>query len=250
MASQHGQRPARRARTATGPGGRSPLQLWAADKPHQAAIQVAQQRLRAERPELQASARTIAQATGLLRRMLTASGCPARQAFVIEHENPGRGASQVVTINRQMGVALHPRRWDVGTVAHEAAHIVHIHHAGWNPLASQRDERRHGPDFARHYAAALNVASPGAGASFLRHYEDAVATVGNYRRTVLKLPRDFAGSGLTADPGPPRSRLADKPALPRRAVWVPERARGRPQRSRQATDGRPEPGRGLELEQE
>jgi hypothetical protein len=145
-------------------------------------------------------------------------------------------------MNGQLGVALHPRRWDVGTVAHEAAHILHIHHAGWNPRTAQRDERRHGPDFARHYAAALDVAFPGAGASFLRHYEDALATVGNYRRTVLKLPRDFAGSGPTADPGPRPSRPADNTAL--------RRAGDRPRRSHQVTASWLELQPGLEPGQE
>lgn len=98
----------------------SPFQLWAASKPHQAAIQVAQRRLRHERPELGASAGSIPQATGLLRWMLTTCGYPASRAgraFVIQHENPGRGVSQVVTMDGQMGVALHPQRWDIGTLA-------------------------------------------------------------------------------------------------------------------------------------
>jgi 8-oxo-dGTP diphosphatase len=91
-------------------------------------------------------------------------------AFVARHPHPERMASNPSFLNGQPGVALHPDRWDYGTVAHEAAHhaVMEAHAAG--PSEWQPDEQVHGPEWAGHYAQGLNRISGGAGDDFLEHH--------------------------------------------------------------------------------
>ena len=178
----------------------SPLSAWAADQPHKAAIRLAQDRLRQDRPELterleepeEFSLLGTSYGGGrLLRTMLAAGGYPAeqaRRAFVLQHHDPRHRASNVAAMGSAIGARLHRDRFDVGTLAHEAGHMLHSHQAGWDPSEQRADEEIHGPDFARHYATALNAACPGSGDDFLHYHQDALALVSNYRKRVHGLP--------------------------------------------------------------
>lgn len=176
----------------------SPLKAWAESKPHQAAVRLAQDETREAHPELieyagdQDPEGFSEQAGATLRRMLEAGGYPpgkAERSFVMRHPEPDRNSSSVVMMGTRTGVALHPLRWDHGTLAHEAAHIIANHHAGIDSRGIQGDEIRHGPHFARAYAGTLNTLSPGAGDDFARHHQDALRLVSNYRSRVHNLPR-------------------------------------------------------------
>jgi 2'-5' RNA ligase len=183
-----------------------PWHGWAVDQPHKAVIWHAQSRVRDDHPEL---TRPLpppdadgfsAEGHALLKKALTAGGYPpgrADRSFVLAHDAPDEnGTSQVAMIGSRMGIALHPRSWDPGTVAHEAAHLLDIHQHGRDPVQAARvpDEEMHGPEFAGHYATALNAISPGAGDGFLRHHADSMALVGNFRARVHGLPREYPGS--------------------------------------------------------
>jgi 2'-5' RNA ligase len=194
---------------------------WAGDQPHKAVISQAQGNLREEHPELTrpldnryeeefSIGRNLGsrEGTNALRSILRSAGHPqAETAWVGPHPSP-RGSSQVAVDDRgNLGAVLLPSRWDLGTVAHEGAHLVHAHHAGIDLAAMARgdhpdgeiksgvpDHVMHGPEFARHYADALDVLSPGAGDDFLRHRQAAVGLIGNVRARFHKLPREFEGS--------------------------------------------------------
>lgn len=183
-----------------------PWHGWAIDQPHKAVIWHAQSRVRDDHPELTAplpppdAEGFSAEGHSLLKRALTAGGYPpgrADRSFVLAHGAPDEnGTSQVAMIGSRMGIALHPRSWDSGTVAHEAAHLLDISQHGRDPVQAARvpDEEMHGPEFAGHYATALNAISPGAGDDFLRHHADSMALVGNFRYRVHGLPREYPGS--------------------------------------------------------
>jgi 8-oxo-dGTP diphosphatase len=199
----------------------SPWVEWTAALPHQAVIQRAQEEFREDHPELTEPlddhadsgsffhGRESEEGTRLLRSVLRAAGHPeADRAWVTPHAHPERRVSQIVVDagTGAPGVALHPDRYNRQTLAHEAAHLVHAHQGGvdWRSLAQGRaggeevdtgipDHVMHGPEFARHYADALDRMSPGSGADFMRRHAEAVATVGNARHRVHGLPRDFGG---------------------------------------------------------
>jgi 8-oxo-dGTP diphosphatase len=184
-------------------GAAQPWMQWAgSDQPDKAVIWHAQQRTREDHPEL---TERLPEPEGegfsregeaILHRALAAGGYPpghAERTFVMMHQRPDdRGTSQVAMIGNRTGVAIHPDSWHAGTVAHEGAHLLDIWHRNVNPLKPQTDREKHGPQFAAHYATALNAISPGAGDDFLRHHTDAVQLVGNYRARVHGLPRDFS----------------------------------------------------------
>jgi 8-oxo-dGTP pyrophosphatase MutT (NUDIX family)/2'-5' RNA ligase len=183
-----------------------PWHNWAADQPHKAVIWHAQSRVRDDHPELTSplpppdAEGFSAEGHALLKKALTAGGYPpgrAERSFVLAHGAPDdNGTSQVAMIGSRMGIALHPRSWDPGTVAHEAAHLLDIRQHGRDPVQSARvpDEEMHGPEFAGHYATALDAISPGSGDDFLRHHADSMALVGNFRARVHGLPREYPGS--------------------------------------------------------
>jgi hypothetical protein len=102
----------------------------------------------------------------LVERILVRLGYPpalAWGAFVARHPDPSRGVSSPSWLNGKPGVALHPGRWDYGTVAHEAAH----HMKKWENAEAVNedtgDEGTHGQQWAGHYARALNRLSKSAG---------------------------------------------------------------------------------------
>jgi 2'-5' RNA ligase/ADP-ribose pyrophosphatase YjhB (NUDIX family) len=194
---------------------------WTADRPHQAVIQRAQERFREDHPELTEPlddhadpdsffhGRESAKGTELLRSVLRSAGHPdAARAWAAPHARPERRVSQIAVDAETgaPGVVLHPERYNRATLAHEAAHLVHAHQTGvdWRALAQGGavgdeietgipDHVMHGPEFARHYARALDQMSPGSGADFMRRHAEAVTTVGNARHRVHGLPRDFGG---------------------------------------------------------
>lgn len=92
----------------------------------------------------------------------------ADEAFVIRHPNPDARKSQVVfdSDTGAPGVALHEDRWDIGTLAHEAAHHMDLHTSGLDPLVNHSDEVKHGQSFADHYQRALEVVHPEAAKFF------------------------------------------------------------------------------------
>lgn len=93
-----------------------------------------------------------------LRAVLHAAGHPrANDAFVIRHQDPAARKSQVVMDpeTRAPGVALHPDRWDWGTLAHEAGHILQAHADGREIDQLPTPEQKHGPEFLHHYSEAL-----------------------------------------------------------------------------------------------
>lgn len=210
------------------PGSWSPLKAWAATEPHRAAVRIAKDDLQAERPELTAPldvrdddefafAQDYDSRPGgeMLRRMLTAGGYPPEKtakAFVAPHTRPDWNTSQVISRDGHQGVMLlRPDHWSAGTLAHEAGHMLHIHHAGIDMSryshpedqqapARMDDAVMHGPEFARHYATALEAVSPGAGAAFLAHHANALALIGNYRKRVHGLGPAEAAAG--PDPAP------------------------------------------------
>lgn len=151
--------PARNART-TG------QQRTAARHPNDNAMADAQEWMRARLPEL-TNAKVFMtkglpeneeKASEHLRAVLRAAGHPrADDAFVIRHEDPAARKSQVVMDpeTRAPGVALHPDRWDWGTLAHEAGHILHAHADGREIDQLPTPEQKHGPEFIHHYIEAL-----------------------------------------------------------------------------------------------
>lgn len=201
-----------RAKRAQGARGHWSPMDWAAENPHRAVTRIAQDSLAEQYPDL---ARTMQlpdehdiyqesmEGNRLLRRMLGRNGYPQREAaraFVMPHDHPEAGVSQpVLDEDGQPGVALLRSRFTPLILAHEAGHLLHVHHAGIDagPYSHRHgeeagsrmpDEAMHGPEFSRHFAGALDAISPGAGSDLLRHRADAAALVSNYRRRFHSLP--------------------------------------------------------------
>jgi 2'-5' RNA ligase/ADP-ribose pyrophosphatase YjhB (NUDIX family) len=198
----------------------APWMQWTAAEPHKAVIFRAQHSLREEHPELTepldhrdpddlAFMRNRDSETGsaALQEILRAAGHPkAETAWVAPHPDPKNVSQVAVDDKGNLGAVLLLSRWDLGTVAHEAAHLVHAHQTGIDLAAMARGEHEgseigtgvpdhvmHGPEFSRHLANALDVLSPGAGDGFLRHRQNAVGLIGNVRARFHKLPKEFEG---------------------------------------------------------
>lgn len=131
-----------------------------AARPHQAATAMAQKVLREQHPEVGNPLPYSEQkASQRLQGILEAHGHPgAADAFVMRHEEPGRGTSQVVhdADTGAVGVALHDRRYDYGTLAHEAGHILDIHRQGMDTGQHHEDDVVHGDGFRQGYHDALH----------------------------------------------------------------------------------------------
>ncbi|MGN6635999.1 MAG: GNAT family N-acetyltransferase, partial [Oryzihumus sp.] len=104
-------------------------------------------------------------------------------AFVARHPDPSRGRSNAAYLNGKPGVALHPDRWDYGTVAHETAHHTVMYRHAIGPNEPQTDEQVHGPEWSAAYARGLNVISPGAGDAFLHHKQHYLEEIGARGKT-------------------------------------------------------------------
>jgi hypothetical protein len=133
---------------------------YASENPHAAAIGQAQDHLRMHVPAYETALPDSEHEAGQsLQSMLRRGGHPrADEAFVVRHRDPRRGSSNVTydPDDRDIpGVALHPSRWDYGTLAHEAAHILHHHEIGRKPNEATPDEVMHGPDFVQHFKTTL-----------------------------------------------------------------------------------------------
>src|SRR5258708_6329936 len=128
-----------------------------------------------------------------LEHMLKTGGYPAEKAvsaFVSLHRDPdARSSNTAYDSEGRAGAALHPDRWDYGTLAHEAAHHITQQQNGWAfHDHSLGDSDIHGPQFAGNCAKTLGAISKGAGEDFLRHHADAVQLVRNYRARVHGMP--------------------------------------------------------------
>lgn len=129
-----------------------------------------------------------------LQHMLRTAGYPeheASRAWVTQRDD--RADASAVAYDpdeRSWGVALHPRRWDYGTLSHEAAHLVHNHAVGNDPMHGGRNDAfAHGAEFAHHYEGMIRQSfGPDAGDAFHQHYADSARLVSNYRRRVHGLP--------------------------------------------------------------
>lgn len=101
----------------------------------------------------------------------------------MKHPQSSWRQSQAFTSDGQPGVALHPNRWDYGTLAHEVAHHLHENELGYKP---RDDETAHGPDFVRHYQNVLKDFGKGAPEKLGEKYQEAL---GRIRAQGSQVPR-------------------------------------------------------------
>ena len=101
-------------------------------------------------------------ATRSFQHLLRRGGHPeADDAEAFKHPNPGWHQSQLGRGDvGQLTAAIHPDRWNYGTLAHETAHALHQLHTGEKPASL---EHAHDDDFMEHYRNVGNMLSPGAG---------------------------------------------------------------------------------------
>lgn len=149
---------------------------WAAARrePWHAAAQLAQEQTRWDHPRLTMqfprSHEGGDEMVGHILRYVGYKG-DTDGAFVSRHPRPENRTSNPAWLNGKPGVALHPDKWDYGTVTHEAAHHAVTYDHAAAPNEYQPDEQSHGPEWAGHYALGLNKISPGAGDDFLGHHQ-------------------------------------------------------------------------------
>ena len=190
------------------------VSLWGKDKPHTAVTQIAQSktafdhpRMHMQLPEPENDPHDFfpneSHVGGkVMEGMLQAAGFSpeqARGAFVVRHPE-GKSASNAAFRGSKMGAALHPHRWDYGTLAHETAHHWAIWKNAWAPNDHSLDDADiHGHDFTQAYSRTLNYLSPGAGDDYLRHHADASTLVGRYRKRVHGLSEELPGQRMEFD---------------------------------------------------
>lgn len=157
---------------------------WIREKPHAAAVSHAQEQASRQAPTMHMDLGSTDNATGAMRHMMSQGGHPkADDSFVMKHSNPNWGKSQAFHSEGEPGVALHPDRWDYGTLAHEVAHHLHEHELGHHPTS---DEEAHGPDFVRHYQHALNGFGRGASEILGEHYHKTLDQIQALHRQLPK----------------------------------------------------------------
>lgn len=125
---------------------------------HQRAVADAQNAVRLEYPTMHTEIWPGEDADDALRHMLKQHGHPRHEdAFVSIHDG-SRGFSSTAKDRETgaVGVVLHPARADYGTLAHEAAHLLHDHQTGRGFREPSPDESVHGIGFIQHYAALLD----------------------------------------------------------------------------------------------
>lgn len=147
---------------------------WAEAKrdPWHASTNLAQREVRQHHPKLTMPFPHGEEGDEMVGHMLRHAGYqgPTEGAFVARHPDPSKMTSNPSWLNGRPGVALHPQKWDYGTVAHEAAHHAVLYDHAIAPNTPQTDEQVHGPEWAGHYAQALNKLSKHAGDDFLYHH--------------------------------------------------------------------------------
>lgn len=191
---------------------------YAAESPHAAAIGQAQEHLRMHVPAYETSLPDSETEAGeSLQHMLRRGGHPrADEAFVTRHRDPRRGSSNVVydpDDQEVPGVALHPSRWDYGTLAHEAAHILHHREIGRQRHSATPDGVMHGHDFARHFQFTLGMVHRRAPEEFEKARTQALARIQDATGVGSQGARATKKAGLSTSPlAPPTlSRLALMP---------------------------------------
>lgn len=148
---------------------------WAKERPHGAAVSQAQEHVRRHHPTMEMELGSVEDATSSMQSMLRRNGHPAHdEGFVMRHPQDSWRQSQAFTSDGQPGVALHPNRWDYGTLAHEVAHHLHEHELGYKP---RDDETAHGPDFVRHYQNVLKDFGKGAPETLGEKYQEALGRI-------------------------------------------------------------------------
>jgi 8-oxo-dGTP diphosphatase len=160
----------------------------------------------------------------VLSKWLGDAGHPrAAEAYVTRHPDPDAHHSAIGRgLDGAPIVALHPDRWDYGTLAHEAAHLITDHQTGRLFGHPHGPDGAHGDQWAGNYAGLLNRISKGAGDDFLEQREagkpmhrEAAAEEVLYHSG----GRDFPGSEEWLHLG------TRKAALDRAADWKQERER-------------------------
>lgn len=169
---------------------------YAQESPHAAAIGQAQEHMRMHVPTWTQPLPDEQSATGTARFMLGKAGHPrADTADVMHHPHPEKGTSN--TFRRSdgdVGVVLHPDRFDYGTMAHELAHLTHQHELGVHSGAGLSDEELHGPGFMKHYRRMADLVSRGAGDKLHQEYQHALGRIQSTQkeaRAVLPSQRLF-----------------------------------------------------------
>lgn len=165
---------------------------------HQRAVVEAQNAVRLEYPTMHTEIRPGEDADHALRHMLKQHGHPGHEdAFVSVHD--GSRSFSSTAKDREtgaVGVVLHPARADYGTLAHEAAHLLHDHQTGRGFREPSPDESVHGIGFIGHYAKLLdpfgksrtpggNRKGGGPGDLLLNTYYD---SLNRHRKTSVKVP--------------------------------------------------------------
>ncbi len=155
--------------------------------PWHKASQLAQREVRQAHPKLTMEFPRGEEGDRMVGHLLGYAGYkgPTEGAFAARHPDPSKMGSNPAWLNGKPGVALHPDRWDYGTVAHEAAHHAVMYDHAIAPNTPQTDEQVHGPEWAGHYAQALNRISKHAGDDFLYHhgrFRDMITDGLKYRR--------------------------------------------------------------------
>jgi hypothetical protein len=142
--------------------------------PASRALALAQERTRRDHPRLAAQMGTPAEASGLLRNWLARNAHPrAAEAYVAKHSDGRRSSNSGRGPDGEPMAALHRDRWDYGTLAHEAAHLLHDQETGRQANGPEPPGGIHGPGFLAHYARLLGGISKGAGADLLTAMKDA-----------------------------------------------------------------------------
>lgn len=148
-------------------------QLAAMD-PRTRATALAQEQMRSYHPKTTLPLHERSgQSSHVLTSWLKEHGHPgAEDAYVAEHRNPGEMQSNTGRgPDGEPAVVLHPDRWDYGTLAHEAAHLITDHQTGRQFGEPHGPEGAHGPQWAKNYANLLNRVSKGAGGHFMSLYK-------------------------------------------------------------------------------
>ena len=95
---------------------------------------------------------------------------PGRSGVRHDAPRPFRGSSNTGRgPDGEPVVALHSQRWDYGTLAHEAAHLIRDHETG-RAVNEPAPGGLHGSEFVAHYARMVGGISKGAGEDLAAGY--------------------------------------------------------------------------------